>query len=201
MLIIIILSSQLDLTGAFPLTRCVSRTKALSLSPKEIPHRVLLRRSNSHRSNEKNGGGCPDHSGFSAATAIISCAALALTGTAGVFWSEVSIFQTGCGPLAMPDWLERSCYLDVLFVSGWSVFLRIVFAGTRIADLVLTNREETLWSKQLIQFAEYAAFLAVLGAVLALGNQMINGERMDGLSGIDLERCRARQIFELESMH
>jgi hypothetical protein len=42
------------------------------------------------------------------------------------------------------------------------------------------------------------AWLAVLGAVFVLVNQLLNGEAMDGLSGIDMEKCRAKQAFLMQ---
>lgn len=111
-----------------------------------------------------------------------------LSASSGVLWSEWAVYQTGCGPLNLPDFLERSCYLGVFLVSGLSVFSRIVF-----------RQGLSAWSdpatKRAIQTCEILAWLAVVGAVVVLGNQMINGEAMDGLSGIDLGKCRAKQEF------
>jgi hypothetical protein len=118
---------------------------------------------------------------------------MSLCGSSGVFWSEWAVFQTGCGPLYLPDWLERSCYLDVLVVSGLSTFLRIVFRQG------LSSWARDSW-RQAEQACELMAWLAVLGAVIVLVNQMLNGEAMDGLSGIDLEKCRAKQAFSMQFM-
>jgi hypothetical protein len=120
----------------------------------------------------------------------------------GVVWSEVAVYQTGCGPLYMPDWLERGCYLGVLAISGSSVFGRIVFreslASLLVQDEHSTSKKDARRRAIALEIAEWLAFLTVAGAVLVLGNQMINGETMDGLSGIDLEKCRARQGFSYE---
>ncbi len=114
-----------------------------------------------------------------------------LCGSSAVFWSEWEVFQTGCGPLYLPDWLERSCYLDVFVVSGLSIFLQIVF-----------RQGLSSWapksSRQAVQVCEVMAWLAVLGAVFVLVNQLLNGEAMDGLSGIDMEKCRAKQAFLMQ---
>lgn len=111
-----------------------------------------------------------------------------LFASSGVYWSEWAVFQTGCGPLYFPDWLERSCYLGVLFVSGLSVFLQIVYGQ----GLSSWAREPT---RCIVQICEILAWLAIVGAVVVLLNQMLNGETMDGLSGIDLDKCRAKQAF------
>ncbi|CAB9512911.1 expressed unknown protein [Seminavis robusta] len=138
---------------------------------------------------------------FQVAT-IMTTAAAALASSLGVFWSEASVFQTGCGPLYLPDWLERSFYLGVLAVSGISVFFRIVFPDQGgLTGLLLPNddqNEKNLGPLRVaIQASEAMALLAVFAAVIVLVNQSLNGEAMDGLSGIDLDKCRARQTFEL----
>lgn len=124
---------------------------------------------------------------------------------AGVFWSEVAVYQTGCGPLSLPDLLERGCYLGVLVVSGLSVFLRMALQQSQTDLVVLPDPTSTSNNESdsntasilrlLLQSTEILAIFAVVGAVVVLGNQMVNGETMDGLSGIDLEKCRARQSF------
>ena len=140
---------------------------------------------------------------------LVSLASMSMAASLGVFWSEWAVLQTGCGPMSMPDWLERSCYLGVLVVSGISVFTRIVLAFDEtqeggLAYLLLldgtsdsgrtTKTQSTI--RLVLQTAEYLALLAVLGAVLVLGNQVLNGESMDGMSGIDLDKCRTRQSFQ-----
>jgi hypothetical protein len=48
-----------------------------------------------------------------------------------------------------------------------------------------------------VRVAEVASALAVLGAFLALGLQEHRGTNIDGLSGIDIDMCRAiRDISE-----
>ena len=49
-----------------------------------------------------------------------------------------------------------------------------------------------------IRLAELMAYVAVAGAFLVLWNQVQDGVQMDGLSGIDIHMCKARQAFELE---
>ena len=116
-----------------------------------------------------------------------------LLASTGVFWSEWAVLQTGCGPLYLPDWLERSCYLDALFVSGLSVFLQIVY-----------RQGLSSWTaapmKRAVQVCEVLAWLAIAGAVVVLVNQMLNGETMDGLSGIDFKKCKAKQAFATQLM-
>ena len=142
----------------------------------------------------------------------------------GVFWSEWAILQTGCGPMFLPDWLERGSYLGVLIVSSVSVFTRIVAlalldgmdeegSGGGLASLLLVSLkdDETSFTgdsptknhptsekdiRILLQVADYLALVAVAAAVVVLGIQVLNGETMDGLSGIDLDKCRARQSFQ-----
>lgn len=149
--------------------------------------------------------------------------AMMIAASFGVFWSEWAILQTGCGPMALPDWLERGCYLGVSIVSSVSVLTRIVaFAvsggideegsGGGLASLLLVALQDDTSLKGdpprklpstistniriLLQVADYLALLAVAGAVVVLGSQVLNGETMDGLSGIDLDKCRARQSFQ-----
>lgn len=114
--------------------------------------------------------------------------ATSLCASSGVLWSEWTVFQTGCGPLYLPDWLERSCYLGVLFVSGLSAFLRIVYRQG-LSSWVHAS------ARRAVQACESLAWLAIVGAVIVLLNQMLIGETIDGLSGIDLEKCRAKQAF------
>ena len=105
-------------------------------------------------------------------------------------------------------------------VSSLSVFVRIVFqtdlatalledsttgrtstsTSSSAANATSKNSQSTIptFRKRLFQGAEILSLLAVLGAVVVLGNQMIRGETMDGMSGIDLDKCRARQSFERE---
>ena len=42
-----------------------------------------------------------------------------------------------------------------------------------------------------MKVVELTSALAVIGAFIAIGFQLTNGEKMDGLSGIDIEMCRA----------
>ena len=104
------------------------------------------------------------------------------------------MIQTGCGPPLLPDIVERSCYLGVLVISGLSVFLRIV-TGSGVADAIIINTQDDkdIISLQLFRLVEYLSLLAVLGAFISLGSQTINGEQMDGMSGINVEMCKAIQ--------
>ena len=109
----------------------------------------------------------------------------------GVLWSEYSIIVTGCGPLNFSDTLERICYQGVILISGLAVFNRIVTGkGLDDSSLDFFGPLEDFTLIQ-VRIAEYASLLAVLGAFVALAFQESRGVDMDGLSGIDVEMCRA----------
>ena len=109
----------------------------------------------------------------------------------GVLWSEYSVILTGCGPLNFSDTLERICYQGVIVVAGIALFNRIVTGKS----LEYSSEEffGPLESFTLFQVkvVELTSALAVIGAFIAIGFQLTNGEKMDGLSGIDIEMCRA----------
>jgi len=117
-----------------------------------------------------------------------------LLASIGTIYSEITVIQTGCGPPLLPDIVERSCYLGVLVIAGLSVFLRIV-TGSGVADAIIINTQDDkdIISLQLFRLVEYLSLLAVLGAFISLGSQTINGEQMDGMSGINVEMCKAIQ--------
>lgn len=135
-------------------------------------------------------------------------ASISLLASAGTLWSEATIYQTGCGPLYMPDLIERTCYQVVLAVSGVVWFIRIVFRQG-LQDFFLSQQHKgisnwpghdknkccTTSSRKLLNVVEGAAYLAVIGAFLVLLNQMENNVQMDGLSGIDIAGCKARRDF------
>ena len=120
----------------------------------------------------------------------------------GVVYSEYWIIRTGCGPPNFNDTLERICYQGVLIYAGLALFHRIVSStrgtssnGWRSRSVRETMENEfgpllstTLWQ---MEIAEYSSALAVLGAVVALVCQYNTSQRMDGLSGIDINMCRA----------
>lgn len=110
----------------------------------------------------------------------------------GVLWSEYSVISTGCGPLRFSDALERLCYQGVIILAGAALFNRIVSNGKGLeesaVDLVGPLEEFTLVQ---VRAAEYMSVLAVLGAFVALAFQYGRGVNMDGLSGIDVDLCRA----------
>jgi hypothetical protein len=158
--------------------------------------------------NDNNDAGYIDVISSTRSIATIFVTVLSLVSSLGVVWSEYAIFQTGCGPLLMPDWLERSCYLGVLVVSSLSVFVNIVLPEQGgLAGLLLVNTDEDTAKSNIIssgvrnwlpllQVSEVLALLVVLGAVIVLTNQSLNGETMDGMSGIDIDKCRARFALE-----
>mmetsp|Transcript_2083 Transcript_2083/g.2975 ORF Transcript_2083/g.2975 Transcript_2083/m.2975 type:complete len:231 (+) Transcript_2083:51-743(+) len=122
-----------------------------------------------------------------------------------VLWSEWSVITTGCGPLNISDFLERLCYqLDIVFAgSFW--YSRIAF-GCDITALLGGDEEGkdsiVPWGFELEDFtllqvksSELLAYASVIGALLALASQILNGSQMDGLSGIDIQQCRAMRDF------
>ncbi|KAL7542702.1 hypothetical protein ACHAXR_011995 [Thalassiosira sp. AJA248-18] len=110
--------------------------------------------------------------------------------------------MTGCGPRLLPDAVERGCYLGVLVIAGSSVFIRIVTGGNGLAVVIgnvgmksddgsSSANDDNLVLQ--IKLVEWLSLLAVAGAFVALGSQTINGEQMDGLSGINEDMCREIQ--------
>lgn len=109
----------------------------------------------------------------------------------GVLWSEYAILVTGCGPLNLSDGLERFCYQAVICAAGLIIFTRIVTQKDLTAlcqDFYGELQEFTLIQ---VRAAEWLSLLAVLGAFVALGSQMWSGQQMNGLTGIDVQMCRA----------
>ncbi|KAL7555036.1 hypothetical protein ACHAWF_018624 [Thalassiosira exigua] len=106
----------------------------------------------------------------------------------------VSIVATGCGPPGLGDALERVCYQGAILAAGASLFARIVAGGTDLTSYVCeevfggTLAEATAAQ---VRAAEYLSLLAAAGAFAALAVQIASGERMYGLSGIDVDMCRA----------
>jgi hypothetical protein len=109
----------------------------------------------------------------------------------GVLWSEYYIVLTGCGPLNFSDTLERICYQGVIVASGVALFNRIV-QGTSLdettEELFGPLEDFTLWQ---VRIAEWSSVLTVLGAFVALAFQYSRETNMDGLSGINVDMCRA----------
>ena len=111
----------------------------------------------------------------------------------GVLYSEYFIITTGCGPPNFGDTLERICYQGVIVFAGLALFNRIVTLFASGLDDTVENlygplQTSTLWQ---VRVAEYLSALAVIGAVVALQVQYSKGSVMDGLSGIDINWCRA----------
>jgi len=107
-------------------------------------------------------------------------------------WSEYSVLTTGCGPMELSDTLERGCYLGVLFVAGLSVFVRIVSGGQSLSDVYKNSIDNSFYPYFML--VESLSLVAVMGAFIALALQSIKGEQMDGLSGINVDMCRAIQF-------
>jgi len=110
----------------------------------------------------------------------------------GVLWSEYSIIRTGCGPIDLSDTLEKICYQGVIISTGMTWFLWIITGGIRL-DVTVENMFGPLEESTLLQvrIVEWTNLLTVLFAFLALGLQEYRGIHMDGLSGINVDMCRA----------
>lgn len=111
----------------------------------------------------------------------------------GVLYSEYSIIMTGCGPLKFSDTLERICYQGVIVYAGVALFNRIVTQFSSGLEDTANKMFGPLQTSTLVQIriAEYLSAIAVVGAFVALQLQINNGTAMDGLSGIDIDMCRA----------
>jgi hypothetical protein len=59
-------------------------------------------------------------------------------------------------------------------------------------DTTIPNRDRDTITLQ-IRAVEYLSLLVVVGAFMSLGAQIVNGEQMDGLSGINEDMCKAMQ--------
>jgi len=124
---------------------------------------------------------------------VAGIAEISLGTSIGVLYSEFAVITTGCGPLQLSDGLERFCYQAVIVFAGLSVFTRIAFQQNLLSwtqDTFGDSVEEPLTYYQ-VQWAEWLSLMSVLGAFVALGIQIYNGQRLDGLSGIDVQMCRA----------
>jgi hypothetical protein len=115
----------------------------------------------------------------------------------GVLWSEYAVMTTGCGPLHFSDALERICYQGVIVAAGIALFHRIVTQNqvdlaTTCSDYFGQLLESTIVQ---VQISEFLSFLAVMGAFAALAVQSASGAQMDGMSGVDIEMCRAIRDF------
>mmetsp|Transcript_1185 Transcript_1185/g.3308 ORF Transcript_1185/g.3308 Transcript_1185/m.3308 type:complete len:231 (-) Transcript_1185:4312-5004(-) len=138
--------------------------------------------------------------------------ALVVACSLATLWSEVSIFQTGCGPLYLPDALERISYQVVIAVFSVSWFLRVAFSQDAV-DWVLdkttvrpTKARQTASSLEpkrlLLQAAQALTYAVVLSSVIVLLNQIVNDVDVvgGGLSGIDEVACKARLGFQQEML-
>ncbi len=109
----------------------------------------------------------------------------------GVLYSEYFIILTGCGPPNFSDTLERICYQGVIVYAGLALFNRIVTVSgleNTVEELFGPLQPSTLLQ---VKIAEYLSAVAVVGAFVALQVQYSKGVSMDGLSGIDINMCRA----------
>ena len=127
----------------------------------------------------------------------MSASSFSIVASAIVLWSECAILLTGCGPVNLSDGLERGSYLAVLVTSSLFWLTRIV-ARQGLSRVLLGEQVATMGSsasRQLLEWAERWNALAVLGAFVALGLQINRDTRMDGLTGINVEMCRAMREF------
>jgi len=122
---------------------------------------------------------------------VSGIAEISIGASIGVLWSEVAVLATGCGPTGLSDNLERLCYLIVIVSSSTVAFCRIAFGQgpVRIAEDALGYLEGSTTVQ--VRVAEWLGVLAILGALAALSSQVYHGSRMDGLSGIDIQMCKA----------
>jgi hypothetical protein len=116
--------------------------------------------------------------------AVTTTGMISLIGSLGTLWSEYSVILTGCGPPQLADVFERGCYLSTLGLAGLSVFLRII-TGEGIGS-----------NNKLLRTAETMSLFAAFAAFVVLGAQEYKGEQMDGLSGINVDMCRALQELD-----
>ena len=111
----------------------------------------------------------------------------------GVLYSESFIIMTGCGPLNLNDTLERISYQGVIVFAGLALFNRIVTQFNFSLGETINDQFGPLQKSTLLQVnvAEFLSAIAVVGAIVALEVQSNKGVSMDGLSGIDINMCRA----------
>jgi len=137
-----------------------------------------------------------------------AASALTIPASAIVLWSEWAIFWTGCGPVHLSDALERGSYLTVIATSSLFWLTRLVTLGQmNLADVFTvelraaegaaadtnndTQRKQASIRLRMIRWAELVNALAVFGAFVTLGLQINRDTRMDGLTGINVDMCRA----------
>ena len=109
----------------------------------------------------------------------------------GVLYSEYFIILTSCGPPNFSDTLERICYEGVIVYAGLALFNRIVTLSgldDTVEEIFGPLQPSTLLQ---VRIAEYLSAAAVVGAFVALQVQYSKDVSMDGLSGIDINMCRA----------
>jgi hypothetical protein len=101
--------------------------------------------------------------------------------------------------LFLPDIIERISYQALIFVSSVAWFIRIVFQQslttfmTQRGFLVTNDDDAHQWSILALRLAELLAYLSVVLAFIVLWKQVQDNVALDGLSGINVEACRARR--------
>lgn len=157
--------------------------------------------SSRHRRVQKGNSPCArneDNSGDEIALLLFgSTGVIGSISAALVLWSEVSVAMTRCGPINLPDWLERSAYLANFAVVAASILARIIL-GTSLTEFLSSRqpagaRAGSTTGLALLAVAEYFSLVVLLGAVAVVAVQVGNGDALAegaGLSGIDVNRCR-----------
>lgn len=122
---------------------------------------------------------------------VAGIAEISMGTSIGVLWSEFAVLTTGCGPLQLSDALERFCYQAVLVAAGLALFFRIATGKDAVSLTQDVYGELQDFTLVQVRAAEWLLLLAVLGAFAALASQMMSGQQMDGMSGINVQMCRA----------
>ena len=118
---------------------------------------------------------------------------LGIASAAVLLWSEASIAMTRCGPVLLPDFVERSAYVSIFIIVSGTNLSRIIFGSSMTEVLMGDAIGETTAGKNLFGSMEVLAVASVLGAFALLAWQVLNGDAFAdgaGLSGIDVRWCK-----------
>lgn len=118
---------------------------------------------------------------------------LGIASAAVLLWSEASIAITRCGPILLPDALERSAYVSTFIIASGTNLSRIIFGSSMTELLMGDGIGETVLGKRLFGSMEVLSVVSVLGAFALLAWQVLNGDAFAdgaGLSGIDVRWCK-----------
>ena len=151
-----------------------------------------------------------NHSAIIKATSM-----LGISSSLVLIWSEISIALTRCGPLLLPDAIERAAYLAVFIIASGTNLSKIIF-GESMTQMLLADDnssgcasrgirtyirvgrfafhvENHPLERQLFVLMETLAFVSIMGAFGVLAWQVMNGDAFAegaGFSGIDIRWCR-----------